>query len=106
MPRARFRIAQVVALALTGWYLMTPPINKSNDSFEPAYDAPLSQWTIVSAFDTAAECQRAKPEQIPIVGETISKFPKTNPPAMNMALVKAAASATCIATDDPRLRDR
>jgi hypothetical protein len=41
------------ALALVGWYLMTPPILLKC----PDEGAPLSRWTVEEAFDTARECK-------------------------------------------------
>jgi hypothetical protein len=38
-----------VALALVGWYLMSPPMKGP----APDFDAPLSKWTIDLAFDDA-----------------------------------------------------
>ena len=46
-------LRHAAALALVGWYLMSPPIQAFKESPVPELSAPLSQWTSVSAFDTA-----------------------------------------------------
>jgi len=49
------------ALALVGWYLMIPPLqsaNRDDPSGPRDLHAPISQWDQVSAYDSAAKCQR------------------------------------------------
>jgi hypothetical protein len=45
------------ALALVGWYLMTPPAAPSG-----GYDnaAPLGKWFVYGGYDSAQECEGAK----------------------------------------------
>ena len=71
-----------VALALLGWYLMTPPQTKFWWIGPQRSDnaAPLSQWANVQSFDKAQLCEAAR-----------------------MA-TQVQAGAMCIATDDPRLK--
>jgi hypothetical protein len=42
------------ALALVGWYLMTPPLGP-NGSIDP--NAPLSRWEEFEGYDSAAACE-------------------------------------------------
>jgi hypothetical protein len=68
------------ALALLGWYLIMgdPPLSKGN-------------WGIFESFDTAAECKKDK--------EKLIEEHKDN-----NQLAPVFRHATCVATDDPRLR--
>ena len=83
------------ALALVGWYLMMPPWGKLN--------APLSEWVIYQAFDSAEVCTIARKTLVDFQG---------NYKGMAMTLITQSGGnlqfdgsvATCIATDDPRLK--
>jgi hypothetical protein len=80
------------ALALVGWYLMTPPSFPRRANEEPVRDdgAPVSQWKHISSWDTAkacnAELERLSDSPIPLIGQI-------------------GISAKCIASDDPRLKE-
>jgi len=84
------------ALALVGWYLMMPPWGKMN--------APLSEWVIYQSFDSAEVCAIAR--------KTLVDH-QANYKGMAMTLITQSGGslqfdgsvATCIATDDPRLKE-
>lgn len=84
-----FKCRHAIALAAVGWYLLSPPSsgnfgflgNLQDRVFGPASPRPISQWTQLSAFDTAAKCAAAKLQ------------------------AERGAEALCIATDDPRLNN-
>jgi hypothetical protein len=86
-----------VALALVGWYLMVPPAIGNG---LPDKAAPLSKWEIEDSFDTADDC----------AGDA-HKF---HVDGMHRAELKTSRQdtifgiqfmdATCISTDDPRLK--
>jgi hypothetical protein len=84
-------------LALVGWYLMVPP-DKPGPPPRHAHDlAPLAKWTIVTSFDTAAECEgRIEKERNDLV--------RTARPADIAILLELVNSQQCIASDDPRLK--
>jgi hypothetical protein len=89
------------ALALVGWYLMIPPINRTTGQAETF--APLSSglWTMVEAYDTAEACEKSKRIMMDIVShpDKHKDLDKDIEKARSMApFVK------CIATDDPRLK--
>jgi hypothetical protein len=42
------------ALALLGWYLMTPPVRVEGEKRTMLVDRPFSDWT--ASFDTAEAC--------------------------------------------------
>jgi hypothetical protein len=86
-------VRRAAALVLVGWYLMIPP-RTGHD--QQAFDdhAPLASWFVFSAYDAAHECEGAK--FLNREGHKQSGDP-----------MKAAMdSAQCIASDDPRLKEK
>jgi hypothetical protein len=84
------------ALALLGWYLMIPPLqsaNRDDPSGPRDLHAPISQWDQVSAYDSAAKCQRD-------IGKYFF-FPKPDGTTKQANALKIGGR--CISTDDPRL---
>jgi hypothetical protein len=89
------------ALALVGWYLMIPPklgVNSKDQIYVES--APFSRWQMSESFDTAKECQEAaralaRPEQS-------AAEAGQRPSLESFRLVYAK----CIATDDPRLKEK
>jgi len=49
------------ALALVGWYLMQPTVfgKQGHQAFDNS-EAEISEWTAVSSYDSAAQCEKAK----------------------------------------------
>ena len=75
------------ALALFGWYLMMPPIGMNGS---PTASAPISNWTVVDAFDTAAACTNAQRHLVS--GRRGAQ-----------RLTRFRPQSACVATEDPRL---
>jgi hypothetical protein len=94
------KLRHAAALALVGWYLMLPPVTSGH---RVNAEAPLSQWERSSGtYDVVGECQGA-----------IAKLRHVRTPLRLMVddkihtpevLARQFASATCIASDDPRLK--
>jgi hypothetical protein len=106
-------LRHAAVLALVGWYLMVPPSmadtwicghslsaglsrewfgwGKGCDTMERTvdFDAPLPQWRVSAPFETLAECEADR--------ETLHKESDSGTPSFN---------AQCIATDDPRLKEK
>jgi hypothetical protein len=84
---------RTAAIALVGWYLMTPPgaIKGSVWTFSSA--APIRHWKVSDPFDTAADCARAQRSHIDAVS-----------PSGSPDLYAYWLSAQCIATSDPRVK--
>ncbi len=83
------KLCRAAALALVGWYLMIPPTSfKAGTATVDHQDdkAPLSQWVMLSAYDTVAACQ-----EIVVAEVTHGGAPYYG-------------RAQCIASDDPRLK--
>ncbi len=105
------------ALALVGWYLMLAP-----QAFDPTGKplvgiddrAPLSRWVIVESFENANECQ-TEVGTLQRAGIKLTKGAPDN--AASQVFTKseqrgkwfvgyADLTAQCIATDDPRLKEK
>ncbi len=111
------KLRHVAALALVGWYLMMPPIP---DHGEP--DPPISQWEIRYSFDSAASCQALLNALKTDVTRSVKRKFRVSPDyAGFMSAIKNAKStdqinqiqiaiqrigSLCIATDDPRLKEK
>jgi hypothetical protein len=86
------------ALALVDWYLMMPPISNGT----PEIAAPLSRWEIQSSYDTAVECQS---NLYLVVKQALADLQK--PMVQDKkSLVLQFSSATCVASDDPHLKEK
>jgi hypothetical protein len=88
------------ALVLVGWYLMVPP-------WPAKTSTPLSQWIIVKSFDTAANCESGLHQQ-QVSARALAKHVEQGTSPLPKELPEFEAHwfwATCIATDDPRLKD-
>jgi hypothetical protein len=83
------------ALALLGWYLMTPPLRSPGGELAP--EAPLSKWRSPHAYDSARECEKAKEAYVKSAkrGET---------QGADQAFSGAILLSQCISSDDPRLQ--
>lgn len=84
------RHALAAALALTGWYLMTPP--QTNGHYDTG--APLAQWLIESGFATGDACRKTLIE--------LTSRARQEGRADDLEKVK---DARCLPTDDPRLKE-
>lgn len=78
------------ALALAGWYLLTPPL-QDNGHFDTS--APLSEWRIQSGFGTGEDCKNT-------VAELSSKAMKEG----RSGDADELKASQCVSTDDPRLK--
>ena len=85
-------VRHAAALALVGWYLLVP-LRENENSAKLRYDVPLGEWVYVDSFDTAKECtdDAVKEQQLR------EKDPLE---------ADQYASWQCIATDDPRLKEK
>jgi hypothetical protein len=96
-------LRHAAALALVGWYLMQPTvfIKPGHQSFDN-WGAEISEWTIFSSYDSAQQCEKAKTH---LYNNSASKInPSDDPDGTFRASDHASHYATCIATDDPRLK--
>jgi hypothetical protein len=108
-------LRHAAALALVGWYLMVPPTaNEVLGLSDPAEDlvalrAPLSEWFLSHSFDTAQECQRVREKKYNERSRAMHDLlkseghPDDGPRAQ---IVAQQMWYQCIATDDPRLKEK
>jgi hypothetical protein len=93
------------ALALVGWYLMSPLVDHKAEKL--LYEAPLTYWEHEGSFDTAAECERKLRDNMRVMSNlTMSNLTMKSTdrsPGYNLGL-NSALAAKCIASDDPRLK--
>jgi hypothetical protein len=84
------------ALALVGWYLMAPAAYPAkNGMWRWDAAAPLSRWKLVKSFDSAVQCEAELLER------------QRGAKMENKASVRNfVESFQCIASDDPRLREK
>ena len=80
------------ALALVGWYLMVP-LRENDNSAKLRVDVPLADWVYVDSFDTAKECRNEGVQEE-------KRYAKDNLEADEYGAWE------CIASDDPRLKEK
>jgi hypothetical protein len=102
-------LRHVAGFALVGWYLMVPPIHWSVSG--PASIArhsttmnpsdPLSKWVIVASFDIASKCEHDK---VSFWRRSKADLDSVDPD--KRAWAEAASEARCVASEDPRLKEK
>jgi hypothetical protein len=98
-PADQMKLCHAAALALVGWYLMVP---------DRDFGAPISTWVQEGSFDTAAQCtdqQSRVTEMLHDPKEIAEQQSKIKGWQAETALKRIEASK-CIATDDPRLKEK
>ncbi len=90
------------ALALVGWYLMVPPL--VGDPFHIDHAAPLSEWKIKSSYDTAEQCEATRIRKSNELGAKLNG--RTIESGSGAMMDMPLGYAQCIATDDPRLKEK
>jgi hypothetical protein len=98
MPNMKLR--HTAALALVGWYLMVPPGPIHPDPILPA----ISKWEMRGSFDTAIECEDKRGMETIRTANAIKDGRDLNAPETQMAAQYMLAQ--CIASDDPRLKEK
>ncbi len=94
-------LRHAAALALVGWYLMTPLGDPKTGKMY--YEAPLKYWRIDDSFDSAKECKQGLLRNLDWFQQHQPKvtFDKDSPDTLGY---RGAIAALCIGTDDPRLK--
>jgi hypothetical protein len=97
-------LRHAAALALVGWYLMLPPTIDPLD-MPVNSDAPISKWSHYGSFDSATECE----SNIQYLHQKAMKFTRAqrvHPTTPEQSEAEQYMFAECIATDDPRLKEK
>jgi hypothetical protein len=98
----------LILLSLLGWYLMLPPAAQQQNGLPwPDGKAPISQWTIAESFDKAKACEAELDKRRKGFQQTYNKISHQFAVSefWTRFYVAAAGAATCVATDDPRLKE-
>jgi hypothetical protein len=86
------------ALALAGWYLMAPPLGGGAIKTT----APLEQWRVVAAFDSADKCNDRQKQDL----EDAHERARTTENSREREAALVMTQCQCIASDDPRLKGK
>jgi hypothetical protein len=92
------KLRHAAVLALVGWYLMTPPLSWSSDRTKIGSDLsrPLSEWDSYSTYDTEADCNK----EIDAWNRRAVSYARDHHTTLNIS------HARCVASDDPRLKEK
>ncbi|MFI5352510.1 MAG: hypothetical protein ACHQZS_06045 [Candidatus Binatales bacterium] len=100
------KLGHTAALALTGWYLITPRDMPS----ETKPLSPLSQWEVRQTFDTAAQCERELIKQLDAIqaarkaeGVESERENRNGGITSGHLTFYSSEYQKCVATNDPRL---
>ena len=89
-------------LLALGWYLMLPPQPLDPSSALSTIPS-LNHWQTIRSFDTATACENA----LTITLQNLKKQMDADPTnAAAAGKYGVAADAQCIASDDPRLKEK
>ncbi len=97
-------IRHAAGLMFVVWYLMIPPPywSKTNPR-----TAPLRQWTVFGRYDSAQECSEERTKMIRVqsmalLSDLAEGVSDANRPSLSLDF----KHAHCIASDDPRLKEK
>ena len=92
------KLRHAAALTLVGWYMMMPP--------PPSYPGgpvntsiPLSKWNMTASYDTAKECEKYRS-----ILQGLLANPETGEKTKDHT--PRGDAAVCVASDDPRLKEK
>lgn len=97
----------LILLSLLGWYLMLPPAAQQQNGLPwPDGKASISRWTIAESFDKAKSCEAEVDNDRKKLQQTYRRINHQYAESefWTRFYVTAAREATCVATDDPRLK--
>jgi hypothetical protein len=89
------------ALALVSWCLIVPPTFR--DPFAAKQREPLGQWKTVESFTSAAACADAQKK---ILGSFKTELDENRADIETRRELGLASEALCVASDDPRLKEK
>jgi hypothetical protein len=108
------KIRHAAALALVGWYLMTPPACKLFDCNKRFVNsrATIRRWEIGGTFGSSADCEiareklRQKARHDEEVELEAAAREDANPDDQAVAAFEAARLGKCVSKDDPRFKGK
>jgi len=96
------KLRHAAALAAVGWYLMVPPTIHSPSGSAQGFE-PINQWLHIGSFDTASACERGIKAMVDSYKQQLKANPDSEAAKNSF---NAFSDAQCIATDDPRLKEK
>ena len=97
-------LRHAAALALVGWYLMLPPLKlDQSGKYHPEFEVPLNQWESLQSYDDAAKCEEDNLRRTIALQSVSHHFPADRSAAV---AAEQAVFGKCIATDDPRPKEK
>jgi hypothetical protein len=107
----RMKLCHGAALALVGWYLMVPPLQREVCcslivSGDPSIQ--IAKWQTLSVFATRAECEQSTYKEVrkrTVAAHQLAKAYGLSD-RLEREWKEAGSQATCVASNDPRLRDK
>jgi hypothetical protein len=112
-------LRHAAALAVVGWYLLTPVPAGDTGYWGRLHDlifgaseyAPMSRWNQLGAFDTAEKCDAAQTKEDDSTMESFSQTQEEKGKSKAETAVDAwkkgvGDESVCIASDDPRLKEK
>ena len=90
-------LRHAAAFALVGWYLLVPP------HLFAATPPPPSEWPVYEVYDSAERCEERR---LAISGGMLEDAPADFVERFGNAFMYVFEQARCIATDDPRLKEK
>jgi hypothetical protein len=100
------------ALALVVWYLLIPPVFSAMGTHSRSFNdlsAPLNKWDIWAKFDTHTNCQKENQHlrtEAPLRLKFAHEHPDQDPNGNLVVVSEAWQLAECVASDDPRLKEK
>jgi hypothetical protein len=95
------------ALALVGWYLMIPHMVQTGP-FTSSFGgskAPNGSWDVQATFGTSEACEAARTVYVADTNNNF-RYRSESDPMVRRELAEEKIVAECVATDDPRLKER
>jgi hypothetical protein len=95
-------LRHAAALALVGWYLMVAP---RDSDYLFVTSAPVSKWVIVQSFDAAKDCEGERAGKVGLADKSGTYWYYDTKKRENVGS-PADLAYRCVATDDPRLKEK
>jgi hypothetical protein len=101
LRRNLLNACRAAALALAGFYLMSPPVTE-RPMLVINTNLPMSDWDNHGTFNSKEQCEKGKAD---LIAQNPTPSGRWNPSdALRNFQNEAIHQAQCIATDDPRLK--
>jgi hypothetical protein len=93
------------AVALTTWYLMTPPVMRiPRYGSKPNPTAHFRYWTIRGTYPSLSDCDRAAAALLGRVNSNPNNLPEAFSDLDPSVMSEVTRNLACISSDDPQLK--